>query len=141
MTCVQRRAEAWLESDQWSPNSSWFRWHTEWRDAHASNTDQCLWLWYEDLVSNPDYWARKVAHFVTGAEPDDELVSKLVQGASFEKMKAHASRAEGASRLNSSDRLRVRMHQPNPSQKHTLRRNGFSDKGGRQRARNHYYLQ
>ena len=68
---------------------------------------QCLWLWYEDLVSNPDYWARKVAHFVTGAEPDDELVSKLVQGASFEKMKAHASRAEGASRLNSSDHLRV----------------------------------
>ena len=34
-------------------------------------------------------------------------MSKLVQGASFEKMKAHASRAEGASRLNSSDHLRV----------------------------------
>ncbi len=100
-------AEAWLESDQWSPNSSWFRWHTEWRDTHASNQSQCLWLWYEDLVSNPDYWARKVAHFVTGVEPDDELVSKLVQGASFEKMKQHASRSENASRLNSSDHLRV----------------------------------
>ena len=35
------------------------------------------------------------------------LVSKIVQGASFEKMKQHASRSENASRLNSSDHLRV----------------------------------
>jgi hypothetical protein len=98
---------AWLASDAWAPHGSWFRWHTEWRNAASS--ESVLWLWYEDVVNvdSQEYWARTIATFVLGEDPSDELVQKMVAGASFAAMKAQALQAEGPSRLNSSEHLRV----------------------------------
>eukprot|EP00658_Telonema_sp_P-2_P071855 TRINITY_DN6106_c0_g1_i1.p1 TRINITY_DN6106_c0_g1~~TRINITY_DN6106_c0_g1_i1.p1 ORF type:complete len:356 (+),score=82.31 TRINITY_DN6106_c0_g1_i1:264-1331(+) len=83
--------QAWVDMDRMDVAGSWFSWHREWHRM-AQESDQVLWLHYEQLVADPITQIEAIAEFL-GIESDDELIKRVAEGSSFRSMKAAAVEA------------------------------------------------
>eukprot|EP00656_Telonema_subtile_P009551 TRINITY_DN144_c0_g1_i1.p1 TRINITY_DN144_c0_g1~~TRINITY_DN144_c0_g1_i1.p1 ORF type:complete len:346 (-),score=60.59 TRINITY_DN144_c0_g1_i1:240-1277(-) len=97
--------EAWLRGDEHSSCGSWFSWHRDW---HAlAQSDQLLWLHYEEMVSEPHVQVRRIAEFLE-IDYNDALIDHVVEGSSFSSMKKAAvtAKQKAKDRSNTDDHLR-----------------------------------
>lgn len=98
--------DTWMAYDQLYPDGSWFSWHRDWHHLF-SKSDQILWVHYEELLVNPTEEVSRIAQFLQ-LDFDDELIARVVQGSSFDSMKAAAveAKSKDETRFNTSNHLR-----------------------------------
>ncbi|KAK3286899.1 hypothetical protein CYMTET_5570 [Cymbomonas tetramitiformis] len=86
------------------PFGSWFETTKSWLQAQAKYPEQILILHFEEMKKDPATAIRKIAVHL-GMQPDEELISKVVQHSAFDSMKSEAAKKAGNS-LNTVDHLR-----------------------------------
>ena len=98
--------EAWLRSDETSGCGSWMSWHQAWWHLHQQQQQQAqsqiLWCYYESMLSDPHAEVRRIAAFLE-IDADEALVARVVEGSSFQSMKAAAVSAASASKRSNTD--------------------------------------
>eukprot|EP01035_Chromulina_nebulosa_P020322 gene20322-26379_t len=80
-------ASLWLNG--YVPHGSWFDWVKGWYKESIDNSNQILWLQYEDLKINPVFQIEKIAKFLN-INYNENLLELVAKASSFESMKEQA---------------------------------------------------
>ena len=88
-------AAVWLSGN--SGYGSWFTWVRDWYEAAKANSDQVLWIQYEDMQKNSYDEIEKIRNFLSiqndGVDNFD-LIKKVAEGCSFDSMKEQSLQTE-----------------------------------------------
>jgi len=84
----------------WDSMGDYLDWHMGWHDlkeryppkdgSSVADQPEILWIQYEDMLEAPRKSIERIARFL-GVESSSNLIDKVIEGSSFEKMKSMAS--------------------------------------------------